>query len=142
MFTLRLLLLGLWVGAMTAFAFLFAPIAFTHIGPTPAFAATIAACVREITRIGNWLALVAVAITVFFRLESRRTAAVIVGCLVIAVAAGFVETQFIVPRMETTPLQTVAYDALHRQSSGVYSVVLLAAFAAFLISARRERSLI
>ena len=118
------------------FAFLFAPIAFAHIGPTPAFAATIAACVRAITQIGQWLAMVAVAITVFVRLESRRSAAAIVACIAVALIAGFVETQIIVPKMETTPLQTVAYDALHRQSSGVYSVILLAALAAFVLSSR------
>ena len=123
---------------MAGFAFLFAPAAFAHVGPIPAFASTIAACVREITQVGDWLAVAAVAITVFVRLESRRMAAIIVACLIIAVAAGFVETQLIVPKMESTPLETAAYDALHRQSSSVYSVVLLSALVAFTLSARRQ----
>ena len=135
-FSLRIVLLGLWVGAMAGFAFLFAPAAFAHFGPVPAFAATIAACVREVTRTGDWLAIAAAAITLFCRLESRRTAAIIIACIAIAVAAGAVETQSIVPRMETTPLQTAAYDALHRQSSGVYSIVLLAGLASLIVSSR------
>lgn len=121
---------------MAGFAFLFAPIAFAHIGPTPAFAATIAASVRAITQSGNWLAVIAVAITVFVRLEPRRTAAVIVACIAIAIVAGLVETQFIVPQMQQTPLQTPAYDALHRKSSGVYSIVLLAGLASLVLSSR------
>lgn len=47
-FTLRVVLLGLWVGAMASFAFIFAPIAFAHAGPTQGFAGTIAASVRAI----------------------------------------------------------------------------------------------
>lgn len=137
-FSLRIVLLGLWVGAMAAFAFLFAPIAFAHVGPTPAFAATIAASVNAVTKTGDWFGIAAVAITVFTRLESRRRAAVIVACVALAIAFGFVETQIIVPQMQSTPLLTPAYDALHRKSSGVYSIVLLAALAAFVASAQRS----
>lgn len=116
---------------MAGFAFLFAPILFAHIGPSAPFAATIAACVRALASLGDWLGIVAVIITVTARLESRRSAAFIVASVALAMVAGFLETSLVVPRMETTPLLTPAYAALHRTSSGVYAVALLAALAAF-----------
>ena len=137
-FSVRIIILGMWVGAMVGFAFVFAPIAFAHIGPTPAFAVTIAACVQAIVRAGDWIAVVAAAITVFARLESRRTAAVIVGLLALAIACGAYETSAIVPQMQRTALLTPAYEALHRESSGVYGVALLAALVALAISSRRN----
>ena len=136
-FTLRILFLGLWVGAMAGFAFIFAPILFAHAGATPEFAATIAACVRAIVHIGDWLAVLAAAVTVFARLESRPMSIAILGCLALAVVCGVVELNLIVPQMERTPLLTPAYDALHRESSGVYGVAFLSAVAALVISARR-----
>jgi hypothetical protein len=136
-FTIRILVLGLWVGAMAAFAFIFAPLAFAHVGPTPAFAATIAACVRAIVQAGNWAAIAAAAISVFARLESRRTAAIIVACLTLAILCGVYETSAIVPQMERTPLLTPAYDILHRESSSVYGTTFLAALIALVLSSRR-----
>lgn len=124
---------------MAGFAFLFAPLAFAHVGATPAFAATIAACVRELSFSGNLLGIAAVVITIFAGIESRRAAAAIVAAIVIAMIAGFAETSLIVPRMEATPLLSPAYEALHRTSSGVYSVALLGTLAAFVMSGLRYR---
>jgi len=135
-FTVRIVLLALWVGAMAGFAFVFAPIAFAHVGPTPAFATTIAACVRTIVRVGDWIAVAAAAITVFARLESRRTASFIVACLGLAIACGAYENS-VVTRLEQTPLMTAAYTALHAQSSRVYGAAWLAALLALCVSARR-----
>lgn len=136
-FSVRIILLGIWVGAMASFAFLFAPTAFEHVGATPAFAATIAACVNAIVRIGNWIAVAAVAITVFARLESRRSAALIVALLAIAVAAGAWESSIIIPHMTATPLLTPAYEALHAESSRVYGAAFIAAIVALVLSSRR-----
>ena len=137
---LRLLFLGVWLGAMIGFAFIFAPIAFATIGPTPAFAATIANTLYAVTRIGGFLGIIAVAITVFFRPDAPRRAAIIVACIALMLALGFVETQFIIPRMELTPLQTPAYEALHKQSSTIYSIVLLAGLVAFAYAALPKRA--
>src|SRR6516225_9534220 len=101
---LRLLFLALWLGAMAGFAFLFAPVAFANVGPTPAFAATIAQTLGLLTRTGNVLGVMVVAITVFARLDTARIAAAIVGCVALMIALGFVETQFIVPHMQGTAL--------------------------------------
>jgi hypothetical protein len=137
-FSIRIVLLGLWVGAMAAFAFLFAPIAFAHVGPTPAFATTIAAAVRSIVRIGDWIAVIIAGITVFTTLESRRTAAIIVACLAVAILCGAYESAVVIPKMEVTPLLTPAYDTLHRQSSAVYGTAFIFAFAALALSSLRK----
>lgn len=123
---------------MAGFAFLFAPIAFAHVGPTPAFAATIAACVHAITVTGDVLGIIAVIATLLGRLNSPRVSAVIIALVAIAIAFGAIETSIIVPKMQTTPLLTPAYDSLHRQSSAVYSVILVAALAAFIGSLSKQ----
>lgn len=136
----RRLLLGLWVGALVSFAFLFAPTAFAHVGPTAPFAATIGACVRELVMVGDWIAISCAGITVVTRLESRRVAAAIVACLALAVLLGYVETAAIVPQMERTALLTPAYEALHRQSSAVYGSALLFVLVAFVLALRERRA--
>jgi Domain of unknown function (DUF4149) len=135
-YTLRIIVLGLWVGAMAGFAFIFAPLLFAHTGPTPQFAATIAACVRAIVRAGNGLAAAAAVITVIARLEPGRWSIAIVGCLVVAALCGTIEVNAIVPQMERTALLTPAYEALHRESSGVYGLAFLSALGALVLSAR------
>jgi hypothetical protein len=136
-FTLRIIVLSLWVGAMAGFAFLIAPIVFAHVGPTAAFAASIAASVRAIVAFGTWAALIALLITIFVRYERGAIRWTIIGLLVLATLLGVYETRAIVPLMESTPLQTPAYDALHQQSSRVYGAAFLAAFAALALCARR-----
>lgn len=133
----RIVLLGLWVGAMTGFAFLFAPIAFTHIGPTPAFASMIAACVRSISAAGFAFGLTSILLTLVLAGESRRAKLFISGSIVLALLFTAIETMLIVPKMETTPLQTAAYESLHHQSSGVYSAVMLFALIGLVAAARK-----
>ncbi|MGZ3517731.1 MAG: DUF4149 domain-containing protein [Vulcanimicrobiaceae bacterium] len=132
---IRLLALGLWVGAMAGFAFIFAPIAFHAIGPTPQFAAMIAATIGAITSFGYGCAAVAALATLpTIGAHPRRSGSVLV-LLVLMTVLGFYETHTIVPLMQSTPLQTPAYDALHQRSSSIYSVILLAGVAAFIVSA-------
>lgn len=130
----RIVLLGVWVGAMVGFAFLFAPIAFAHIGPMTPFAATIGASVRAIDNLGFVLGAIAIVITLTATLDPVRMRIAIVTTILIAFIGTAIESWAIVPRMETTPLLTAAYESLHHQSSGVYSVVLLCALAAFVLS--------
>ena len=137
-FTLRIIALSIWVGAMAGFAFIVAPIVFAHVGPTAPFAASIAACVRAIVALGLWVSLIALLITLFARLEGSRMRTTIVATLAIAAICGIYETRSIVPKMESTPLQTPAYDALHRQSSAVYGAAFIAALASLALAARRR----
>ena len=125
---------------MAGFAFLFAPIVFAHVGPTPEFAAAIAGCIRGLTAVGSWLGIAAVILTLMFFRDRPPVAAAIVGCVAIAIGAGLVETSFVVPAMERTPLLTPAYEKLHRTSGGIYSIELVAALAALIMSGLPYRS--
>lgn len=128
---LRSLALGLWLGALVAFAFIFAPIAFAQIGATPGFAATIATSIGMLVRAGDWCGILAAAITVFTRLEKRRIAAIIVGGIALAILLGFVETQSIIPAMQAVQPGSRAFAQVHQRSAAIYGVVVLAVVTAF-----------
>lgn len=132
---LRLTALGSWLGGMLAFAFIFAPTAFAHIGPTPAFAATIAATLVTLTRAGFVCAALAIIATLrLYASDRMRRFGVIITGVVVATIAGIFELAIIIPSMRNTPLGTHAYDALHHQSSTVYSVALIAVATAFAVA--------
>jgi hypothetical protein len=120
---------------MLGFAFVFAPIAFHTIGPTPQFAATIAACVEALTSAGYVLAAIAALASLPQFRSHPRTCVAVIALLAIMTLLGAYETHALVPLMQHTALQTPAYDALHRRSSGVYSAILLAGIAAFIVAA-------
>jgi divalent metal cation (Fe/Co/Zn/Cd) transporter len=109
---------------MVGFAFFFAPAAFAHVGPTPAFAATIAASIVAITYFGYVCGGVVV-LSAVLEMRSNRSAVWLAAIALIMCALGAYETNVVVPLMQHTQLQTPAYDALHRRSSSVYSIVLL-----------------
>lgn len=123
---------------MAGFAFLFAPIAFAHVGPTPEFAATVAASVRAITVAGDVLGVLAALATLFIPDRANGMRIDVVALIAVAIACGVVETSWIVPQMQQTPLLTPAYESLHRQSSGVYALALLCALGAFVLSSVRR----
>lgn len=127
---MRLYAFGLWTGAMLGFAFFFAPQAFAHVGPTPRFAATIAASIVALTRFGYVCAAVIVAASLL-QLRKRPALAFCAVLAAIVCALGAYETHAVIPLMQHTALETPAYDALHRQSSGVYSVILLCGLIGF-----------
>lgn len=135
---LRSYAFGLWTGAMVGFAFFFAPAAFAHVGPTPAFAATIAASIIAITYFGYVCGGIVV-LSALLELRSNRNILWLAAIAVVMCALGAYETNAVVPLMQHTPLQTPAYDALHRRSSSIYSVVLLLGLIAIAISGAAQR---
>jgi len=134
---IRIVALGLWVGALAGFAFFFAPAAFAHVGPTQAFADTIAACVLALARFGWLLGAVAVAAALLDRNAPRREAVFTALAVVLATGLGVVEVVAIVPHMQNTPLGTPAYHALHGRSSLVFGLSLVCALAGLAISSWR-----
>lgn len=135
---LRSYAFGLWTGAMVGFAFFFAPAAFAHVGPTPAFAATIAASIIAITYFGYVCGGIVI-LCALLELRSNRSAIWLAAIAVVMCALGAYETNAVVPLMQHTPLQTPAYDALHRRSSSIYSVILLLGLAGMALTAIRRR---
>ena len=126
---------------MIGFAFIFAPSAFSHIGATPAFAATIAASIRGVTVFGYGCTTAVVLACIPGLRRVPRNWWLIAIALVMS-ALGWYEVQMVVPLMERTALQTPAYDALHHQSSSVYGVILILGLAGLGLSATEKRSLL
>lgn len=136
----RVLAFGVWTGAMVGFAFIFAPAAFAHVGPTPAFAATIATAIRGITDLGYGCAALVILAS---RPKIGRTGLLwwLIAIAVLMSALGWYEVHAIVPAMESTALRTPAYDALHHRSSTIYSVILLLGLAGLVLSVLEPRSI-
>lgn len=119
---------------MVGFAFLFAPTAFSHVGPTPAFAATIADTIGKLTVLGYACAAI-VLLASLPRIAVAPRLRLLVALAAIMCALGWYEVHAIVPLMNQTPLQTPAYDALHRRSSTIYSIILLLGLTGLLLTA-------
>ena len=139
----RTFALGIWVGGMLTFAFIFAPTAFDHVGPTAGFADTIAASLSSLTYFGFGCAFIAIVLSFILGIRTVKNVVIMLGSLIAAIA-GIIELTTIIPIMQRTPLQTPAYEALHHTSSAIYSVALIAAATAFAIAAwdsRRETHL-
>lgn len=139
---LRVLAFGLWSGVMIGFAFFFAPGAFAVLGPVPAFATIIARCIHAIAVFGyacTVLVLVPAALDVAARIRRRALpAATAIMAVVMAALSWFVDAR-IVPAMQSIQIASPAYQALHHESSTVYSIVLLLGLAALVWSAWQER---
>lgn len=136
--TVRVLALGLWVGAMVGFAFVIAPLIFRTLGPTSAFAALIAGIVLAIGSFGFACGGAALAATaIVFRTQPRASVA-IATLVVLMLLGSWYEIHSIVPLMTHTPLQTPAYAALHHRSSALYAGIVLAGLIAWIASSLRD----
>jgi hypothetical protein len=132
--------IGLWLGALCGFAFLFAPNAFRLVPDVTQFASLTAANLRELALVA-W---VCGGLTIVIALLRSRDAADrtndIVRAALIAVALGLVayETFAIVPAMTSLgDLHSTAFEDLHQQSSRIYGGVVVLALAALVLAAIR-----
>jgi hypothetical protein len=130
---IEVLALGLWIGALAGFAFVFAPTAFTILPDLNTFAALIGATLRALTRLGYGLGAVALLAALA---RGARLRALLLGAML---ALSAYDAHVVMPAMEATlhtftaPIaqtpktdpRRVAYDAEHRWSSRVYGTVLL-----------------
>lgn len=125
---------GLWSGVMIGFAFIFAPLAFKALGPVPTFAALIANAIGAITLFGYGCAVAAIAASLLNR-RNRIRSTVLATIAIVMAAFSWYETHNIVPAMERIQIASPAYEALHRESSSIYGVVLLLGLIALILSA-------
>jgi len=132
--------LALWVGSMAGFAFLFAPMAFSHLGPTAQFATLIGDSIIRLDAFGNVCALISAASLCILIFYNRRSALSILGCIALMYVLSAYEVDSILPGMRALQTQTPAYEALHRRSQEVYGSVLLLGIAALAILAARRTS--
>ncbi|GAC1421394.1 MAG: hypothetical protein NVSMB5_14530 [Candidatus Velthaea sp.] len=136
--------LGLWLGALCGFAFVFAPIAFRVVGANDVsrFAALTSAILGSLTIVGYTCGSIAIVVALVRSREAGdRTFDFLRALLVIlALALVWVQSALIVPAMAaTTDLHSAAYHELHGRSSLLYGGVVLLGFAALIMAAiRRE----
>jgi len=140
--------LGLWVGALAGFAFVFAPAAFDRLPDTAQFGALVGVVLARL----NWLGYVCCAIallSVFVRSRedaslgrgSALRALLIVAMLVIVV----IEAQIVFPAVHDAT--GLARNNLHSLSTGLYAAVMVLGVVALALSvlsrpeATRPRSL-
>lgn len=136
--------LGLWLGALCGFAFIFAPIAFRIVAPTDVgrFAALTSAILAALAVVGY----VCGGVAILMALARSRDAGdrifdfVRALCVAIALALVWFQSRTIVPAMAAvSDVASPEYHALHNRSTFVYGgVVVLGLIAIVMAAARRE----
>jgi hypothetical protein len=132
--------IGLWLGALCGFAFIFAPNAFHLIPDIAEFASLTEANLRELALVGAVCGGIAIVIALIRSLDAADRTNDIVRAALLLIALGLVayESLAIVPAMTAlTDLHSSTFDDLHRQSSQVYGGVVLLAMAALVLAAVR-----
>jgi len=138
--------LAAWVGSLVGFAFVFAPVAFSHLsGDLDTFASIVGVTLADLSLLGYACGAVALAISLVAAATIRsRRAIVRAVCIAFMLGLTAFSQNAIVPAMVRVqasfhaPFNAVAkddprrarYDALHRESSEVYGAVLILGFGA------------
>ena len=136
--------LGLWLGALCGFAFIFAPIAFRIVAPTDVgrFAALTSAILAALAVMGYVCGGLAIVMALWRSLEAGDRIFDFVRALLVAIALALVwfQSRAIVPAMAAmSDVGSPQYHALHNRSTIVYGgVVLLGLIAIVMAAARRE----
>jgi hypothetical protein len=136
--------LGLWLGALCGFAFIFAPIAFRIVAPVDVgrFATLTSAILKALAIMGYVCGGVAILMALARSREAGDRTFDFVRALLVAGALGLVwfETRTIVPAMASvSDVSSPQYHALHTRSTLVYAgIVLLGLGAIVMAAARRE----
>jgi len=132
--------IGLWLGALCGFAFIFAPNAFHLVPDVSQFASLTEANLRALALVGALCGGIAIVVALVrsFDASDRTNDIVRAALLIVALALTTYETLAIVPAMTAlTDLHSAAFADLHAQSSRVYGGVVVLALAALVMAAVR-----
>ena len=135
--------LGLWLGALCGFAFVFAPAAFHIVTDLSQFAALTSANLRTLAVVGYACGGLTIVVALLRSREAADRTNDIVRAALVLVALGFItyEMLAIVPAMAALPdYQSDAYHQLHGQSTTIYGSAVLATLAALILAAVRSDS--
>ncbi len=133
--------LGLWLGALCGFAFIFAPAAFHIVGDLTQFAALTSANLRALAIAGYACGGITIVLALLRSREAADRTNDIARAGLVLVALGFItyEMLVIVPAMAAIPdVQSDAYHQLHGQSTAIYGSAVLAGLAALVLAAIRS----
>lgn len=132
--------IGLWLGALCGFAFIFAPAAFRLVPDITQFANLTVTNLRVLADVGAVCGGVAIVVAlVRSRDASDRTNDIVRAALILlALLLVAYETFAIVPAMTAiTDVHSPGFAELHQRSSQVYSGVLVLALVALIMAAVR-----
>jgi hypothetical protein len=132
--------IGLWLGALCGFAFIFAPAAFANVPDLTQFANLTAANLRILAQVGAVCGGLAIVVALVRSLDaSDRTNDIVRAALIlIALLLVAYETFAIVPAMAAiTDLRSPDFADLHQRSMQVYGGVVVLALAALVMAAVR-----
>ena len=135
--------LGLWLGALCGFAFIFAPAAFHLVTDLAQFAALTSANLRMLASVGYTCGGIAIVLALVRSREAsdRTNDLVRAGLIAVALGALTYEMLAIVPAMAAiSDFRSDAYHALHGTSTRVYGGAVLAVAAALVLAAIRTDS--
>jgi Domain of unknown function (DUF4149) len=132
--------IGLWLGALCGFAFIFAPAAFRLIPDTTQFASLTAANLRVLTYVGAACGILAIVVALVRSFDAAdrtndilRAALILIALLLVAY-----EAYAVVPAMTAiTDVHSPEFAELHRRSTQVYGGVVVLALAALIMAAVR-----
>jgi hypothetical protein len=135
--------LGLWVGALCGFAFIFAPAAFHIVSDITQFAALTSANLRALAFVGYACGGIAIVLAILRSREAADRTNDLVRALLVALALGVISYEMVavVPAMAAIPdVRSDAYHALHGRSTAIYGSAVLLALAALVLAAVRTES--
>lgn len=151
---IRLLLIGLWLGAAVFFSFAVAPVAFRTLQDREMAGAIVQRTLAIITRGSFWIGLLLIVSGFFYykRIALKKFVAEIAS-LILLVASSILQFAIMVKMdglreqiarpidelAQTDPLR-VAFNSLHGYSVIVLTVGMIAAVVAFLLIARRRQA--
>lgn len=133
--------LGLWLGALCGFAFIFAPAAFRIVSELTQFAALTTTNLRLLAIVGAACGALTIAAAAVRSLDASDRTNDIVRVLLVVLALLLVgyETFAIVPAMlGVANVQSPDFAALHQRSSQVYGAVVACVLAALVLAAVRS----
>jgi hypothetical protein len=132
--------IGLWLGALCGFAFVFAPAAFRLVPDVTQFASLTAANLRALAVVGAICGGIAIVVALVRSVDaSDRTSDIVRAALVLLALVLVAYDMFaIVPAVAAvTNVHSPEFAELHQRSTQVYGGVVVLAFAALVMAAVR-----
>jgi Domain of unknown function (DUF4149) len=132
--------IGLWLGALCGFAFIFAPAAFRLVPDVTQFASLTTTNLRILGNVGAICGGIAIVVALVrsYDAADRTIDIVRAGLILVALLLVAYETFAIVPVMTAiTDVHSAEFAELHQRSSQVYGGVVVLALAALVLAAIR-----
>lgn len=133
--------LGLWLGALIGFAFIFAPAAFRIVTDVERFATLTATVLATLSIVGYVCGGIAIVVALLRSRDAGDRVPDVIRAALVVIALGlvFYQSHAIVPEMAAMrDPHSDSYHALHNRSTLIYGGVLVLGLAALIAAAVRR----